>query len=305
MSLRDLRSECKDARAEFLEIERGNKHGYSGEDFIHRYNDYMDQVYEPYSHNLTSSWIEEKDGNGDEPPSEYHLPEMAAAAGLNASNDSIAATESIHTISRDSVEAVADENFAERNHRRAPRRISHTNIGESWETMSDEMFMPPSAGNDQSPTKSVNVYFSTDKRNYTKVLLRAYGTLDFGFSQDFYLEFLKEYGAPVTWHQLNTEINYRCDPRVVNLFEKLGAEKSSRRGIILEIKYVRTSMLSYMFFVRYIAHDIIDFDFNSEYRKVLDDIMKNERLMFCHYTKYQELKKLEKAYRDNYNICVL
>lgn len=152
------------------------------------------------------------------------------------------------------------------------------------------------------------------ERDMTKIILnKCYG--GFSFSDEFIDEFEKLYKSDFTelfymgvydpskdkTHN-NKHIHTRYDPRIIDLFEKMGGNsKCAGKYAQLEVLPIPTPLLKYMFIEEHNGYENVGFKISQMYKEILDNIIETRHIKLQDISSYKQVKLWE-IYLQEHNI---
>ncbi len=119
----------------------------------------------------------------------------------------------------------------------------------------------------------------------TKVLYNnSYG--GFRFSKEFTEKYNEIYGD----HADDLEELVRTDNNIINIFNMLGTEKSSKNTSKIVADYIPKEYEKYVYFDEYDGMETVRINLNAIYKKILEDIMENKIISDKAINEYNRIK---------------
>lgn len=143
----------------------------------------------------------------------------------------------------------------------------------------------------------VFTWIHTTPIKHTKVLInkRCGG---FRFSAEFEKEFMKKYNQSIPQ---NTEARY--DPRILQIVEKMGEQKSSFYLSSITIKKVPEQLIPYMYITEKYGAETIHVRIGRMYKELLHRVLDNRAIKHYDILDYEFLESMEKNLTSDGIIC--
>lgn len=131
----------------------------------------------------------------------------------------------------------------------------------------------------------------SNENTFGVIFNNCYG--GFVFSDLFINEFEKEYGDKISKH----DASLRDDPRIIDLFNKLGSEASSGNHSKLKIIYLPAEIAEYYYVSEYDGVEDVHVSFDELYEKLLLEALNESADKIKIKEKYEFFKKLEDDFK--------